>query len=240
MRVREETAFEAFVNIMETLLGENGCPWDRAQTHESLRPYLLEECYEATEAIDQHDMAALCEELGDVLMEVVFHAKLAERASSFTMDDVLAGISQKLINRHSHIFGTDKAATAAEVEGFWEANKNKEKKYQNTVEMLNAVPKAMPALMRAEKVLKRAKKAGFADFNPDEKPTASCFQQAHALLDRLESQCLTGEGTALPDGRSASEYFGELLLILVRISLIIEINAEFSLTNAVEAFITSN
>ena len=116
------------LEIMDKLLGENGCPWDREQTHNSLRKYMLEECNEAIEAIDSGNMDALKEELGDVLLQVVFHAKLAERAGVFTIDDVIAGISHKLVSRHSHVFGDDTAATAEDVMKIWEANKLKEKK----------------------------------------------------------------------------------------------------------------
>jgi len=109
--------------ILDTLLGENGCPWDRAQTHESLIPNLLEESNEAIEAIGKEDMAALCEELGDVLLQVVFHAKLAERAGIFNMDDVIRGLRGKLIRRHTHVFGDEKASTPEEALRIWEANK---------------------------------------------------------------------------------------------------------------------
>lgn len=121
------------LQVMDTLLGENGCPWDREQTHESLKPYMLEECNEAIEAIDSGDMDALCEELGDVLLQVVFHAKLAERAGGFTLDDVVKGITKKLVSRHSHVFGNDKAANIAEVKAIWEANKKKEREKKGCI-----------------------------------------------------------------------------------------------------------
>jgi tetrapyrrole methylase family protein/MazG family protein len=120
-------AFEKLLRLMDVLLGENGCPWDREQTHESLRPYMLEECQEAIEAIDSGDMDALCDELGDVLLQVVFHAKLAERVGDFTIEDVIEGISGKLIRRHSHVFGDDRAENIDDVRKIWEANKEKER-----------------------------------------------------------------------------------------------------------------
>jgi uncharacterized protein YabN with tetrapyrrole methylase and pyrophosphatase domain len=110
--------------ILETLLGENGCPWDRAQTHESLAPCLLEEAQEAADAIANGDMANLCEELGDVLLQVVFHAKLAQRAQIFTLDDVINGLCEKLISRHTHVFGGEKAVSAEEAMAIWEKNKH--------------------------------------------------------------------------------------------------------------------
>jgi len=108
---------------MDQLLAPGGCPWDREQTHQSLRPYMLEECQEAVEAIDSGDMNALKDELGDVLLQVVFHAKIAEAAGSFGFDDVVEAICHKLTSRHSHIFGDDKAETAEEVAALWEKNK---------------------------------------------------------------------------------------------------------------------
>ena len=119
--------FEKLLTIMDTLLGENGCPWDKKQTHESLRPYMLEECNEAIEAINQQDMAALKEELGDVLLQVLFHAKLAQKAGYFTIDDVINALSDKLISRHSHVFGTDTAQSADDAMAIWNANKEKER-----------------------------------------------------------------------------------------------------------------
>jgi tetrapyrrole methylase family protein/MazG family protein len=113
--------------ILEKLLGDEGCPWDRAQTHVSLRPYLSEECQEVFEAIEQNDMPALCEELGDVLLQVVFHAKLAEKAGQFNIEDVIKNLCEKLIRRHSHVFGEEKAASAEDALRIWEKNKGLEK-----------------------------------------------------------------------------------------------------------------
>ena len=118
---------EKILSIMDTLLGENGCPWDKAQTHESLCKYMIEECGEAIEAINTQDMDGLREELGDVLLQVVFHAKLAEKAGFFNMDDVLNTLSEKLISRHSHVFGTDQAFTASEALEIWNKNKKRER-----------------------------------------------------------------------------------------------------------------
>jgi len=114
--------------IMETLLGENGCPWDKEQTHESLRPNMLEEAQEAAEAIDANNPVYLCEELGDVLLQVVFHAKLAERAGTFTLDDVIRGLCDKLVRRHTHVFGADTAVSAEEAMQIWQKNKLNTKK----------------------------------------------------------------------------------------------------------------
>ena len=126
MITKTRNSLDGLLEIMDKLLSEDGCPWDKEQTHESLRNNLLEECNETIEAIDNKDMASLKEELGDVLLQVVFHAKLAEKAQAFTIDDVIAAISNKLITRHTHVFGNEKAATADEALQIWKANKLKE------------------------------------------------------------------------------------------------------------------
>ena len=118
---------DELLKLIDTLLGENGCPWDKKQTHASLRSYIVEEANEAAEAIDAGDFNGLCEELGDVLFQVAFHAKLAERSQLFDMDDIIQGVMEKMVSRHSHIFGSDSAESAEEVERLWRANKIKEK-----------------------------------------------------------------------------------------------------------------
>jgi len=124
--MNESESLKKLLEIMDRLLGEGGCPWDREQTHESLKPNLEEECREALEAIDSGDPKALCEELGDVLLQVVFHAKLAEKAGTFCLDDVIRAISDKLVRRHTHIFSDDKATTPEEALRLWNENKKKE------------------------------------------------------------------------------------------------------------------
>ena len=118
--------FDGLLALMDTLLGENGCPWDKEQTHESLRPNMLEEADEVAHAIDSKDMDSLMEELGDVLLQVLFHAKIAEKNGTFTIDDVMKRLSDKLISRHTHVFGNDKALTAEEALEVWKKNKSKQ------------------------------------------------------------------------------------------------------------------
>ena len=209
--------FENFLKLMDKLLGENGCPWDREQTHESLRQYLLEECYETIEAINTKDMTSLREELGDVLLQVVFHAKLAENAGAFTIDDVISEVSHKLVSRHTHVFGADKAVSAEDVVLVWEANKQKERKH-SPMQAMNAVPKALPALVRASKVLKRAS-----------------ISARHEIIEAIKTSLSQLEDT----NEKQFELYGNILLDLVKLSAILEINAELSLTNAVEGFINS-
>ena len=138
----------------------DGCPWDNAQTHESLRPHLLEETYEVLEAIAAGDPAELCEELGDLMMQVVLHAKLAEQAGEFTLDDVSEGIRAKLVRRHPHVFGDGTANTPKLVEGAWERLKARERSPRESV--LDGVPRTLPALARAQSILGRAERNGFS------------------------------------------------------------------------------
>ena len=137
----------------------DGCPWDNAQTHETLRPHLLEETYEVLEAIASGEPAELCEELGDLMMQVVLHAKLAEQAGDFTLDDVAEGIRSKLVRRHPHVFGDGTANTPALVEGAWERLKARERPHRESV--LDGVPKTLPALARAQSIVGRAERNGF-------------------------------------------------------------------------------
>ena len=138
----------------------DGCPWDNVQTHDSLRPHLLEETYEVLDAIASGDPAELCEELGDVMMQVVLHAKLAEQAGEFTLDDVSEGIRAKLVRRHPHVFGDGSADTPKLVEGAWERLKARERPNRESV--LDGVPRTLPALARAQSILGRAERNGFA------------------------------------------------------------------------------
>lgn len=138
----------------------DGCPWDNAQTHETLRPHLLEETYEVLEAIAAGDPAELCEELGDLMMQVVLHAKLAEQAGDFNLDDVSESIRAKLVRRHPHVFGDATANTPKLVEGAWERLKARERPNRESV--LDGVPKTLPALARAQSILGRAERNGFA------------------------------------------------------------------------------
>ena len=147
------------LRIMELLRSPDGCPWDRAQTHQSIRRNMLEEAYEAAEAIDENDPAHLKEELGDVLLQVVFHARMAQEAGWFDFDDVVNGVAQKLVFRHPYVFGDGQAADADGALNAWERQKRQEKDQRTTADALNAVARSLPALIRAEKVqIKAAKK----------------------------------------------------------------------------------
>ena len=150
---------EKLVDIIAVLRSENGCPWDREQTHKSLRPNMLEEAYEAVDAIDDGDIANLREELGDVLLQVVLHAQIAKDNNEFDIEDVARELSEKLIHRHPHVFGTEHVNSADEVVTNWDKLKNEEKTYRKSI--LDGISKSQSALMSAQKISKKAVKVGF-------------------------------------------------------------------------------
>lgn len=158
--IKERYTFEDMVELMTLLRSEDGCPWDREQTHESIRKNFIEETYEAVEAIDNNDTANLREELGDVMLQVLFHAEMEKEAGNFDINDVITEVCTKLVVRHPHIFGDVTAETADKVLDNWEEIKIKTKGQSNPKNRLEDVPKSLPALMRAYKVVKRAEKAG--------------------------------------------------------------------------------
>ncbi len=218
---------DEFLKIMDRLLAEDGCPWDRVQTHESLERYLIEESYEVIDAIDKKSPEGLCEELGDVLLQVVFHSKLAEKEGLFTFGDVVKGVSEKMINRHPHVFGTGKADTADDVLVNWEEIKKKEKHYKTDKEVLESIPRALPALIRAEKLISKSEKLG------EEKPDkAETINKIRELLDKIEM-------SDNDNNTDISNDIGDILFETVKISRLFKINPEFSLTNSSEKFITN-
>lgn len=157
----ERYSFQDLNRIMALLRQPGGCPWDREQTHESIRRNMLEEAYEAVEAIDEKDPGHLKEELGDVLLQVVFHARMAEEEGLFTLDDVVDGICKKLVFRHPHVFGTVDARDSGQALNTWDAQKREEKGQRTAADTLDSVARSLPALMRAEKIQDKARKAGF-------------------------------------------------------------------------------
>ena len=176
----EKYTMEELLEIMEILRSPNGCPWDREQTHKDIRRNMIEEAYEACEAIDLDDKTLLCEELGDVLMQVVFHAQMEKEAGVFTFEDVVDGLCRKLIVRHPHVFGDKKLETgsAEEVLDTWNDIKNKTKNNKTGAETLDAVARSLPALMRTEKILSRAKRTGFVLPDADSEKTGDEIGEA--------------------------------------------------------------
>jgi len=225
MEKKEKYNFYDFKKIMETLTGENGCPWDKIQTHETLKRYLIEECYEVIDAIEKDDKTNLCEELGDVLLQVFFHSVIAEKNTEFSLDDVVNGICEKMIFRHPHIFSNAQAETSDDVLLNWEEIKKKEKGYKNITDVLKSIPKTFPSLMRAEKVLKKASNNNFEQLS---------FE--HTIL-KIKNTLKSFNSNNSYDNSTNEAVIGELLLLIVNISIFLKINPEFALTNATEKFI---
>lgn len=153
-------SYEDFLEVMRLLRAPGGCPWDREQTHGSIRRNFLEETYEVLDALDRDDPRDMCEELGDVMMQVAFHAQIEAERGNFTMDDVVDGVTKKLVYRHPHVFGTVEAETSEQVLVNWEALKRKEKGQATTADAVESVPHTLPALWRAEKVPEKGRQGG--------------------------------------------------------------------------------
>ncbi|MEL7562850.1 nucleoside triphosphate pyrophosphohydrolase [Dehalogenimonas sp. 4OHTPN] len=212
--------FQRLVDVIDRLRGPDGCPWDREQTHRSVRDSLLEECYEVLEAIDAGDGGELQTELGDLLMQVVFHARIASEAGGFNIGDVIGGITAKLIRRHPHIFGQAKAADSGEVLRRWEDIKAAERPEKTS--MLDGVPRAMPALAYSQEVQGRAARVGF-DWRDDQ-----------GVVDKLAE-----EVSELKESASAAEKeaeFGDILFTLVNWARRQGIDAESALRGAGRKF----
>lgn len=166
---KQKYTFGDLCRIMDRLVAPDGCPWDKAQTHESIRVNLIEEAYEAVDAIDCGDIDAMTEEIGDVLLQAVFHCNMGRRFGEFELSDVLGTLCGKLVNRHTHIFGENKAANADEALGYWEAAKSEEKSYVSTADKLNRLPQNFPSLLAAEKIYKKLAKVNAGGFDELEK-----------------------------------------------------------------------
>ncbi len=217
---KESYHFDDLCTIMALLRGEGGCPWDMEQTHRSIRQNFIEETYEVVEAIDTEDPKLLREELGDVLLQVVFHARMEEEIGRFTVDDVANDICVKLIRRHPHIFGSVKADNAEQVLANWEAIKSDEKARVTVSDKLHAIPPMLPALMRAEKV---GKKSGLdaADGAADAESALAAVSAAAAAL-------------VAADADARDRRLGELLFAAVTAGRQMGIEAEVALTRETE------
>lgn len=217
---KENYNFYDLCLIMEILRGEGGCPWDAEQTHESIRKNFIEETYEVIEAIDNNDTKLLREELGDVMLQVVFHTQMENELGNFNIDDVSNDVCKKLIHRHPHIFGEVTAKTADEVLSNWEAIKNIEKSRETTYDKLSSIPPMMPSLMRAQKV---AKKSGeYKDLS-----NTAIISSAQNLLNSLY---VNAEAIDEQD-------IAELLFTLSALSSKLDIDAEKALYTKTNLFI---
>lgn len=223
---KENYNVDDLVKIMEILRSEEGCPWDREQSHDSIRNNFLEEVYEVCDAIDRDSKEDMKEELGDVLLQVVFHTQIEKEQNGFDLDAVADGVCKKLILRHPHIFGDVKADTSEKVLDNWDKIKMKEKGQESYTDTLNSVPKAFPALMRAAKVQKRAAKANF-DWDDVYEPLFKVGEELAELEEAIEKGC----------PMSISEEFGDLLFATVNVSRFLKIDSEETLNRATDKFI---
>jgi len=219
---KEERALEELLQIMRTLRGPEGCPWDREQTHETLKRHLLEESYEAIDAIDKKDSAALCDELGDVLLQVVFHAQLAEEAGTFTMEDVIRGISKKMLHRHPHVFGNlADINTADDVLGIWEILKSEEGEKDKPKGLMD-IPRILPGLLRAQKIQEKAARVGF-----DWPSVDGAWEKVTEELTELRSA---------QNQEEQKEEMGDVFFALVNVCRFLGINPEEALDGTNEKF----
>lgn len=219
---------DPLVDVMDQLLGENGCPWDREQTHHSLRRYLIEESYEVVDAIEGNDWESLCEELGDVLLQVVFHAQLATRSGHFSIDDVVATVTAKMKRRHPHVFADVVAGNASEVLRNWEKIKQAErvdKGQENTKGLLSDLPRHLPALMFAEEAQKRAARVGF-EWPDVHGALEKVSEEIQELTESLESGTRTQQADEL----------GDVLFALVNVARYAGVDPEDALRHTADKF----
>jgi len=212
------------MEIVRILRHPGGCPWDQEQTHQSIRRNFLEETCEVAEAIDNGDVDGLKEELGDVLLQVYFHTSIEEDAGRFTLDDVADGVCKKLIYRHPHVFGEVKVSSTGEVLSNWEELKRKEKHQNSQADAVDAVARTLPALWRAEKMKKKAAKAGF-----DWQDVSGALDKLSEELDELKAAALHGEG-------DPAEELGDLLLAAVSVGRYLDTDPEAALHAACDKF----
>ncbi len=214
-----------FIKTIAKLRSPNGCPWDKEQTHKSLKRYLIEETYEAIDAIDKNDLAALKEELGDVLLQVVLHAQIASEKKEFSFDEIAQSINKKMISRHPHVFSNTKVKNTEEVMINWEKLKNKEKPISKDI--FENIPKSLPALLKGLKVSKKAAKVGFEWQNKTE-----LLKKLKDEADELLIACKSNNKA------KQEEELGDLLFMLVNISRWYKLDPEESLNKGIKKFIS--
>jgi MazG family protein len=216
--------FQKLVEVMARLRGPGGCPWDREQTFDSIKPYTLEETYEVLDAIDRREWGELAEELGDFLLQAVFYAQMASEEKLFVIDDALDAINRKLIRRHPHVFGDQSAETAGDVKRIWGQVKAEEKKKKGVQEgLLTPVPRSLPALVEAQQISSRAAGAGFDWENPEQ------------VLDKLHEELSEfAEARRRASHDELENEMGDLLFVLVNLARFVKVDPEQALrrTNA--------
>jgi tetrapyrrole methylase family protein / MazG family protein len=218
--------FRRLVDVMARLRSPDGCPWDREQTHATLRRYMVEECHEVLDAVDEGDDGKLAEELGDVLLQVVFHAELAEERGAFDIDAVCRAIVAKLERRHPHVFGDVQVSGSADVLRNWEAIKKDERREARAPDsVLAGVPRSLPSLPRAQAVQKKAASVGFDWDDP-----SGAYEKLREELDEV------GEAVALGDRAKVREELGDLLFAAINVARMLDLDADEALRGTLKKF----
>ncbi len=212
------------IKIMESLRGEKGCPWDKEQTRESLKPFIIEEAYELIEAIEENDPEKIKEELGDLLFQIVFQCQIAKENKEFDLSDVVKNISEKMVARHPHVFGDANYETTAEVLAHWEIQKKNEGKFRKSI--LEGVPKALPSLLRAHRLQDRAAKVGF-DWEGVEDVLKKLDEELKEFKDALNTK----------RQEEIEDELGDIFFMLVNVSRFIDVNPEEALRKTISKFI---
>jgi len=213
-------------SLMARLRGPDGCPWDRKQTADSLKPFLIEECYEVVDALDEHDPSKVKEELGDLLFQIVFHARIAEENGQFSMHDVISANIEKMTRRHPHVFGDAKLSTDKEVLANWEEIKKKEKGYEARKSVLEGVPRHLPSLLRAHSLQERAARVGF-DWSKIDEALPKLDEEIAEFKTSLHQK----------DAAGIEEELGDIFFMLVNISRFLRVNPEDALRKTISKFI---
>ncbi len=225
-KTRPNDAFQRLVELMARLRGPDGCPWDRKQTPQSLRPFLIEECFEVVDALEEGSPDKVREELGDLLFQIVFHARIAEEEGRFTMREIVETIIEKMTRRHPHVFGTERLSTDKEVLANWEEIKKKEKGYEERRSILEGVPRNLPSLLRAHRIQERAARVGF-DWN-----------HLNEVLPKLDEELVEFKDSLREENAGkVEEELGDLFFTLVNISRFLGVDPEAALRKTISKFV---
>ena len=216
--------FQDLVDIVAKLRGPEGCPWDKEQTRETLKPFLVEEFYELIDALDQRDAEGMKEELGDLLFQIVLQSQLSKEEGRFDIHDVVSGIAHKMVKRHPHVFGDKKLESSEDVMGWWEEHKKREGKIRESA--IGGVPVSLPALLRAQKLQMKATKVGF-DWEKIEDVFAKLDEEIKELKAALGNK----------NRREIEDEVGDILFVMVRIANFVEVNPEDALLKSISKFI---
>ena len=214
------------IKITETLMGDDGCPWDKVQTRESLKPYLVEETYEVLEALDENDPEKIKDELGDLLYQILFHSKISSLKGEFDFRDVIDNLSEKMVRRHPHVFKGGKLNTPDQVIGQWEEIKNKENNKANQKSILDSIPINLPSLIKAQKLQKKAAKEGFD------------WEQINDVFDKLDEEIKEFKEAVLKKKNTdIQSEIGDIIFVITNIAKFYEVDAEEALRSTNNKFI---